>query len=284
MLLPAYTRDELSFSFRCYVYFRWHSYRRQSVAELERLTANQLETTHPEIRVLELTTSETEVVLLASLRPTDSVSVAASKLKGAASKSLRQLGGLSEPARILGGGYFAATTGANTSDELGRYLEQQGEHHRYDGWVNPPVWVQTWPLSDEDQAALQTPHAVTIVRWHVVLSTWDRRGAFTPQAAQAICQCWAQQGRGWRVRFHKVSVVPDHVHVAVWSHPTLAPAELVVQLLNTSQSIMRDKFDNLLIRAGVPRLWKPSAYVGSYGDISKDHIRNYLRKWGAAAG
>ncbi len=46
---------------------------------------------------------------------------------------------------------------------------------------------------------------------------------------------------------------------------------------------MGDKFDGLLIRAGVPRLWKPGAYVGSYGDISKDHVRNYLRKWGRAA-
>ncbi len=284
MFLPAYTGDELSFSFRCYVYFRWHTYRRQSVTELQRLTAGQLEAIHPEIRVLELTTSETEVVLLASLRPTDSVSVAASKLKGAASKSLRQLRGLSEPARILGGGYFAATTGANTADELDRYLERQGEHHGYDGRANPPVWVQTWSLSDENQAALQTPHAVTMIRWHVVLSTWNRRGAFTPQAGQAICQYWEQRSCEWRVRFHKVSVVPDHIHVAVWSHPTIAPAELVVQLLSTSQSIMRDKFDGLLIQAGVPRLWKPSAYVGSYGDISKDHIRNYLRKWGGAAG
>ncbi len=119
--------------------------------------------------MLEFSTSETEVALLASLQPTDSVSVAASKLKGAASKSLRQLRGLSEPARILGGGYFAATTGANTSDELAHYLE-------------------------------------------------------------------------------------------------------------------RDRFNHLLIRAGVPRLWKPSAYVGSYGDISKDHVRNYVRKWGSAAG
>ncbi len=283
MFLPAYTCDELSFAFRCYVYFRWHTYGRQSVAELGRLTATQLEAIHPEIHILELTTSATEVALLASLRPTDSISVAASKLKGAASKSLRQLRGLTEPTRILGGGYFAATTGANTSDELDRYLERQGEHHGYDQRAKPPVWVQTWSLSDEDQAALQTPHAVTIIRWHVVLSTWNRRGAFTQQAGQAVCQCWEQRSREWRVRFHKVSVVPDHVHVAVWSHPTIAPADLVVQLLSTSQSIMRDHFDGLLIQAGVPRLWKPSAYVGSYGDISKDHLRNYLRKWGSAA-
>jgi REP element-mobilizing transposase RayT len=124
---------------------------------------------------------------------------------------------------------------------------------------------------------------VTIIRWHVVLSTWDRQGAFTREAGHAICQCWEQQSSEWRVRFHKVSVVPDHIHVAVWSHPTVAPAELAVRLLNTSQNMMRERFDHLLIRAGVPRLWKPSAYLGSYGDISKDHVRNYLRKWGGAA-
>jgi REP element-mobilizing transposase RayT len=282
MFLPLYTLEELSFSFRCYVYFRWHTYRRQSISALKQLAAHELEAVHPEVRVLELTASDNEMISLTSLRPTESVSTAASKLKGASSKLLRQLLASSEAGKILGGGYFAATTGGNTSDELDRYLDRQSEHHHYDQRANPPVWVQTWPLSEAHQGELQTPHAMTIIRWHIVLSTWNRQGVFTKGAGQSICQCWEQRTDEWRVRFHKVSVVPDHIHVAVWSHPTVSPADLVAQLLNTSQDLIRDRFDHLLIQAGTPRLWKPGAYVGSYGDITKDHMRNYLRQWSRA--
>ena len=279
MFLPPYTLDELTFAFRCYVYYRWHTYRRRSLPVLRQLCTRLLEAEHPEIHVLELTASDIDIAVIASLRPADSVSTAASKLKGAASKTIRQLQGLSDPTRTLGGGYFAATTGANTSDELDRYLDRQGEHHGYDQRVNPPVWVQAWPLSDDDRSALQTSHAVTVLSWHLVISTWNRQGVFTREAGQALCESWKRHSGEWRVRLRKVSVVPDHIHIAVWSHPTLAPGELVVRMLNTSQELIRDQFDHLLIRAAVPRLWKPGAYVGSYGDISKDHVRNYLRKW-----
>jgi hypothetical protein len=32
------------------------------------------------------------------------------------------------------------------------------------------------------------------------------------------------------------------------------------------------------------RLWKPGAYVGSYGDITKEHVRDYLRRWDGDVG
>jgi REP element-mobilizing transposase RayT len=279
MFLPAYTPDELAFSFRCYVYFRWHTYRRQSLPALKQLTPQQFEAAHPEIHILELTASETEIALLASLHFTESVSTAASKLKGSASKAIRQVLGLGVPFRSLGGGYFAGTVGDNTSEQLDRYLERQGEHHGYDQQVRPPVWVQTWALTEADYAALQTAHAVTVLRWHLVISTWNHQGVFTRSAGQALCGCWERHNEDWRVRLQKVSVLPDHIHIAVWTHPTVVPGTLALQLLNTSQELIRDRYDGLLIEAGVPRLWKPGAYVGSYGDVTKAHVRNYLRKW-----
>lgn len=69
MFPPSYTPAELAFSFRLYVYFRWHTFRRQPVASLRQLAASQLEAIHPEVHVLELTAFETEMALLASLQP-----------------------------------------------------------------------------------------------------------------------------------------------------------------------------------------------------------------------
>ena len=61
MLIEPYQLDELSFAYRLYVYFRWHTYRRRPVAELAQLTREQLDAVHPEIHVLELATEDLEM-------------------------------------------------------------------------------------------------------------------------------------------------------------------------------------------------------------------------------
>jgi hypothetical protein len=43
--------------------------------------------------------------------------------------------------------------------------------------------------------------------------------------------------------------------------------------------MIAEKHDHLLIQAKIPRLWKPSAYVGTIGDMRKAWVRNYLRNW-----
>ena len=215
--------------------------------------------------VLELTASQTEMGMLVSLAPCESVSVAASKLKGAASQTIRKLQGLSDPVKTLGGGYFAATTGSNTTPELEGYLARQESHHGYDQHVNSPSFTQTWELSEADRAELQTAHAVTVLQWHLVLATWNRQGVFTRKAAEEVCRCWERHARDWRIRLRKVSFLPDHVHLAVWSHPTTAPGRVALELMSTSQELVREQFEPLVVQAGIPRVWKPGAYVGSYG-------------------
>jgi hypothetical protein len=54
---------------------------------------------------------------------------------------------------------------------------------------------------------------------------------------------------------------------------------LVPQPLDTSQELIRDEFSDQLFAAGIPRMWKPSAYIGTYGDLSNGQIRAYVRGW-----
>lgn len=279
MYVPPYRLDELRVAYQCHVYYRWHTHYRRSIPELRLLATEHLIGTHPEIHLLNLEPTDREIALLASFRPSESVTSGAGKLKGAASKSLRQLLGLSHPEKLLGGGYFACTTGAATADQLHRYLDQQGIHHGYGGVINPPVFLQSWPLTDRDIESLQAVHAVTHLRWHFVFSTWDRKGVFTRAAAQAVTEDWRELAASQQVRFIKVSWVADHVHLALAAHPSVVPEQLVTLLLNRSQDLMVGRFDHLVIQAGSPRMWCPGAYVGTYGDLANAQIQAYLKRW-----
>ena len=72
-----------------------------------------------------------------------------------------------------------------------------------------------------------------------------------------------------------MSFVPDHVHVALRVHPARSPADTVVELMNAAQEVMEQE----LASAGLNRLWQPSAYVGSYGDLASPQVRSYIENW-----
>ena len=279
MLLQAYTPDELKFAYCCHVYFRWHTRWRTPHAGLARITSESIEKQRADIHVLNIESSDTDLALLASLRPSDSVSTGASKLKGAVSKIARQNIPNQGPDRILGKGYFACTVGPRTSDELDRYLETQSAHHGYRRHTSPPTFVRTWPDDGASKDKLRGTRSSSTVRWHLVFSTWNRKGAFSSEAAESVVDHWQSCMQHQALQFIKVSFLPDHVHLAIRTHPAVVPAELVPLFLNSSQDLIRNEFERMVISTGSPRLWKPSAYIGTYGDLSNKQIQAYLRAW-----
>jgi hypothetical protein len=67
------------------------------------------------------------------------------------------------------------------------------------------------------------------------------------------------------------------VHIAVRAHPALAPAGIAIALMNSAQ----EEIGGALIPARLERLWQPSVYVGSYGDLASPQIRKYIEQWGS---
>ena len=215
---------------------------------------------------------------LVSLAPHDSVSVAASKMKGRISKWLTEQMP-AESAKHLARGYFAVTCGASAADEIDAYLDRQGEHHGNADRARPPVFVRTYEATPETESVLQTDHAITRLRFHIVLATWRRRGVFGQASGEAVSDRWQQLQTNLRLRFEKVSFVPDHVHLAVTLHPAVDPASVVMAMMNAGQEVLWSQFDRDVIKAGVERLWQPSAYVGSFGDLTSNAISAYVARW-----
>ncbi|MCI0464988.1 MAG: transposase, partial [Gemmataceae bacterium] len=221
---------------------------------------------------------------LVSLQPHEAGAAAASKLKGQASKWLRQALHREQPANLFSKGYFACTTGKSTQEQVHAYLDRQAEHHGYADRVVVPVYVESPPPLAADEARVRPQHAWTVLRFHLVLTVWRRRGVFGGEEGQAVAARWRQLQATERFVLQKVSFLPDHVHLAVRVHLSVVPAELVVALMNTAQQVVYEGFPRSVIRAGVERLWQPSAYVGSFGDLATPQVQAYLRSWKAESG
>jgi REP element-mobilizing transposase RayT len=275
MWSAEYHADEIKFAYNYLVYLRWQTHRRRPsdcLATLDAATMNELVVQHA-IRVLELECTRGEALLLVSLQPTDSLAAAEGKLKGQAAKWLRQQSG-----ERFARSYFASTSGKSTAEQIDAYLESQGEHHGYARRVLPPVFVKTFPVAADDHR-VQPAHALACLRFHFVFATWFRRGVFGAEAGAAIANAWQMLENEHRFELLKVSFVPDHVHLTVRVHLSVAPAPLVAVLMNAGQAVIWRQFAADAIQARVERLWQPSAYVGSYGDRATPQIAAYLRRW-----
>jgi REP element-mobilizing transposase RayT len=281
MQVKDFELQELHFAYCYHAYLHWRTHRRKPypvLATLNGLTLHSLVESIG-IHVLECVSQPTETRALVSLRPEETMSGCASKLKGQASKWLRQQLGLQQPTTLLARGYFASTSGGTTPQKVEAYLQDQGEHHGYCHRVLPPIFVQTYQPDGVEQPWLHAEHACTHLQFHLVLATWRRHGVFGAAEGAAVAARWLELQREHCFALRKVSFVPDHVHVAVFLPPTQAPAQLVLTLMNEGQRLLVERFPEELVRAGVPRVWQPSAYVGSYGDLATPQVQKYLERW-----
>ncbi len=277
MFLQPYQPHELRFAYCYRVYLRCRTYKLQSLTplvSLDRRTLNELLVPY-DVRVLKSATDTTDLLALMSLQPIDSISAASSKLKGRVSKWLGQALTPLEPANLLSKGYFACTVGKSRRTAVERYLASQARHHGYDQRVMPPVFVKQYHLSPQDLARVSPKHAVVVADFHIVLATRYRKGVFGSRQSRDVATSWCDLQKTIPICIRKVSILPDHAHIAIRAHPSAAPANVVIELMNSAQGVMQ----NELVRAGIDRLWEPSAYIGSYGDLSSSEIRQYIEGW-----
>jgi REP element-mobilizing transposase RayT len=210
-----------------------------------------------------------------SLQPSESISSCASKLKGQLSKCLRENLQLTQKQNLLSKGYFAITVGKSTAQSVARYLDKQAQHHGYDKRILPPVFVGRYDSKQSDEILLAAAHAAVVSRFHIVLSTHGRWGVLGAHQGEAIAAQWLGLQEQCRIRLLKVSFVPDHVHIALRAHPSVAPLKIICELMNSAQETVSHE----MVRAGIDRLWLPSAYVGSYGDLADAEVRKYVENW-----
>ena len=229
-----YTLGELRFAYCYHVYLRWSTHRLHPYPPLSQLDQPTLGTLVEPfgLHVLSCESRPTEVRVLVSLRPEESVSACASKLKGQTSRWLRGVLGLAQPLNLLSKGYFACTSGKSERQQVERYLSEQGEHHGYANRVRPPLFVEEMDITAADEARLQANHAYAVLQFHLVLATWRRRGVFAADEARAVTAAWRELQGPRRFTLRKVSFLPDHVHIAARLHPGESPAAFVVPLMN----------------------------------------------------
>ncbi|MCI0352642.1 MAG: transposase, partial [Acidobacteriales bacterium] len=104
-------------------------------------------------------------------------------------------------------------------------------------------------------------------------------GVFGSQECRAVAYEWRKSQTSLRAALIKVSFLPDHTHLAIRAHPSVSPADLVVELMNSAQQVIFERFARAVLQARLERLWQLSDNIGSYGDLTSPQIRKYIHNF-----
>ena len=70
-----------------------------------------------------------------------------------------------------------------------------------------------------------------------------------------------------------IEVMPDHVHLFLSCHPSLAPDQVMFRIKGYSSRLLRQEFPHLL---KMPSMWTRSYFVSTAGNVSSETIKKYI--------
>ena len=179
---PHFKAIEAAYQFHYYLYFKTH-YLKPTLTDQE--TRILVESVFDEVcarekySLLERNIDENHLRLLISLRPQHTVSDVVKKLKG----NLQHQYLKEHSGKLLGKGYFARTSGKVRIDRTNDYLNRQVTHHGYRG-----EWTDALELRNTTfrSPAFSFVHCVSILNYHLVLSTQERKPVFDEEIASRL--------------------------------------------------------------------------------------------------
>ncbi|MBZ5554836.1 MAG: IS200/IS605 family transposase [Acidobacteriia bacterium] len=264
--------ESLNWAYQLHYYICFRSHRRKALFTssmlLERLSARLLEICQKHgYHLFESKWCSKQVRLVVSLRPDQAISRVIQTLK----TNLASVCGLESP--VWARGFLAKSTGRVNRETVRHYLMAQTAHHRYADRLLPPVFR----YRNQDRRPLRSAHAFFDLSHHVVLATQFRRAVFDAATARELGSYWlgVAEKRGFAI--DQMSILPDHGHLLMRIVPQASVESCVLALMNNGQYFMAKHFPEILVRAGMDRLWESSAYAGTCGEFTTALMRTFLR-------
>ena len=275
MLLEPYTQIKWAYQLHFYICFRTR-WRRGAFgdvkreASLSRLFAEI--STHHDYHPLQHKVYHDHLRCLLSLKPDQSISNVINKLKSNMSREFCLEFGLEAP--LWAAGYLARSVGRVRIQAVKEYLANQAEHHGYSARVNPPIFR----YRSDQPPVLRAAHAVFDLTYHLVFATRYRRSLFDSTLGSELVGYTLTVAGKLGFALEEVSVLPDHVHLLVKLPPKMSIENCVLSLMNNSQHWLGRHHRTALIRAGVDRVWQPSAYAGRCAKVTTAIVKSFLQR------
>lgn len=117
------------------------------------------------------------------------------------------------------------------------------------------------------------------IHYHLIWVTKYRRLCFVNEAlVQEMKDILTNIAAGADIVIEEMEVMPEHVHLLVSFKPKYSVTDVVKNLKGSSARIFFDRHPEIKNHSfWGGKLWSPSYYVGTLGNMSKETVRKYIQ-------
>ena len=196
-----------------------------------------------------------------SATPQISPTFLASRAKGRLQHAMRQAGTPLQFAR----NFAVRTLGDNTRETVERYVTEQVDRSdladpRYRQQLKQSAW-------QDPHVNLQDPQSTASGRYwynlHLVFVVADRYRMDAHSTAPKLRDTCMAVAKKHDYRISTISVMPDHLHMALGGNPAQPPEEIALHFQNNTAWAM-----------GQRRFWEYNYYAGSVGEYTMAAVRS----------
>ena len=280
---PPFHESNTQFAFQLRFHFCFATHSRQEIfshgANRDKLTSTLGKVCDSSGYHLLESSIETQLVrTLISLSPNDSPSAVVKTLKANISRLYR----LEVPdetklrcqTQTWSRGYFFRSVGEMMLESVNQYIAGQRDHHA--GHVR--VLAEYFnPASEQLLAERSFTHSAGQYNIHLVLCPVRHVPAIDEFLAEPLLKYFLTVAERRGFGMVRIAILEDHVHFLVALPPTLSPAIVAFAIMNNSSHWIGKRNPGLFRVWDVPGFWSASAYLGTVGDVTSRHVRNFLK-------
>lgn len=115
--------------------------------------------------------------------------------------------------------------------------------------------------------------SVSLLNYHFVWTPRRRRKVLVGQVETRLKGLIAETAEKLDCSVIALEVMPDHVHLFLSCHPSLAPDQIMFRIKGYSSRVLRQEFPHLL---KMQSLWTRSYFVSTAGNVSSETVKRYI--------
>ncbi len=117
------------------------------------------------------------------------------------------------------------------------------------------------------------------IHYHLIWVTKYRRPCFTSEElVQEMKDILSSIADGADIIIEKMEVMPEHVHLLVSFKPKYCITDVIKNLKGSSARIFFDRHPEIKKHSfWGGKLWSPSYYAGTLGNMSRETVRKYIQ-------
>ncbi len=116
------------------------------------------------------------------------------------------------------------------------------------------------------------------IAYHVVWITKYRKKLLVDNIKHSLEDIIYQtsQEKNWKIQ--ALEIMSDHAHLFVTAPPSDSPAKVAKLFKGISARRLLMKYPELSTYKGRSKLWSPSYYIGTAGNVSAETIKRYIQE------